>query len=181
MTAQVRKARRAGFGRFRGLLDPAPLHALRGAVVSALARHGVENIVAIQCEIMVLPLVAELREHPALLGAASALLDAPAEPIHADVLRLVPPGAPPTPPHRDAGYIARTPLWIAWIPLADCPLERGPLVMNPSVFPRILPCALGDAVFFSSTTEHATLPNTSSLTRLSIDFRYGIAPPPQVR
>ena len=175
MSDWVEAARREGYAHRAGLVDPALVMALRDAVLVSLARHGASNPVAIQCDIMPLDLVGKLRGDPRLTGALAEILGAAPTPLHADVLRVVPPGEPPTTPHKDADYIAHQPLWIAWIPLEDCPIERGPLVVWPSTEPLHLPCCIGDVIFFSSETVHAALPNTTDSPRLSIDFRYGIS------
>jgi len=174
-------ARQEGYACRPGLLDPALITALRGAVIASLALRGLSNLVAIQRDIMPLELVSRLRNDPSLTDSLTAILGAGLAPIHADVLRIVAPGEPPTPPHKDADYLAQDPLWIAWIPLDDCPIERGPLVVWPSTAPRPIPCSMGDAIFFSSRTEHAALPNTSHAPRLSIDFRYSLTQPREVR
>ncbi|MEP7367114.1 MAG: phytanoyl-CoA dioxygenase family protein [Acidobacteriota bacterium] len=165
-------ARREGFAHRRGLLDAAVITSLRDAVLASLGQHGLSNVVAVQCDIMPLDLVGRLRSDRQLTGALAAILRAEPLPIHADVLRIVGPGETPTPPHRDAEYLSQDPLWIAWIPLDGCAIERGPLVVNASTAPLPLPCSIGDVIFFSSQTVHATLPNTSGATRLSIDFRF---------
>ena len=166
-------ARRDGYAHRQALIDTSLIATLRAAVLASIARHGAENVVAVQCDVMALDAVGALRNHSGLMGALAEILGGRPFPIHADVLRIVPPGAAPTPPHKDADYVARQPMWIAWLPLVDCPAELGPLVMWPSRAPRPLPCTPGDVIFFSSLTEHSTMPNTGPRLRLSIDFRYG--------
>ena len=102
----------------------------------------------------------------------------------------------PTPPHQDANYLPDPALWIAWIPLDDCPLDRGPLAVVPGSHEgglrphegatldereaesragdRWVAAALqpGDALFFSALTLHRSLDNRTERLRLSVDLRF---------
>ncbi len=137
--------------------------------------------------------------HPALLAAVGELVDEP-QPYVGDVVRLVSPGAPATPPHQDAAYVARPEaVWTAWLPLGPCPRALGPLAISPGSHaaglrphaqvvagaaavgtdvPDDAPwhaadLAAGDVILFSAFAVHRALPNrTARQLRVSIDLRY---------
>jgi hypothetical protein len=115
--------------------------------------------------------------------------------------------APTTPPHQDFIHIQGTErAWTAWIPLGDCPQERGGLaVLGGSHKSGVLDykaadgaggleawiCGqdrpwsyggyrAGDVVMFESRTVHKSMPNSSSRVRLSADFRFQPASEPIV-
>lgn len=145
-----------------------------------------------------------LAHEPALLAVMEMLLGEGAFPHPLGVMRLVFPDNPEvtTPPHQDYRNNQGTPrLTAAWIPLADCPLESGPLAVLPrsqrmGLLPlgfhlgpgnrqAVLPAAqnesswvtadfrAGDLLLFPSLTVHKALPNRHpSRMRLSVDFRY---------
>lgn len=119
--------------------------------------------------------------------------------LQADVCRITFPGEPGgTPAHQDSWYLRQPGLWVAWIPLVDCPLPVGPLEVAPGAggpgpaphdengiagpVPeeswRVLPCRRGDVVIFSGSTIHRSRPNRSVETvRLSVDIRFAAKPP----
>ena len=140
---------------------------------------------------------------PALVAVMEMLLGKGAFPHPLGVMRLVFPDNPEvtTPPHQDYRNNQGTPrLTAAWIPLADCPLELGPLAVLPGshrsgLLPldfhlgpgnrqAVLPAQghgswvtadfrAGDVLLFPSLTVHKALPNQHpSRMRLSVDFRY---------
>jgi len=145
-----------------------------------------------------------LAHEPALLAVMELLLGEGAFPHPLGVMRLVFPNNPEvtTPPHQDYRNNQGTPrLTAAWIPLADCPLECGPLAILPGsqrlgLLPldfhlgpgnrqAVLPAGViesqwvsadfkaGDVLLFPSLTVHKALPNQHpSRMRLSVDFRY---------
>lgn len=144
-----------------------------------------------------------LAHEPALLAVMAILLGEGAFPHPLGVMRLVFPDNPEvtTPPHQDFRNNQGTPrLTAVWIPLADCPLELGPLAVLPGshklgLLPlgfhlgpgnrqAILPAQgespwltadfkAGDILLFPSLTVHRALPNQHpSRMRLSVDFRY---------
>jgi ectoine hydroxylase-related dioxygenase (phytanoyl-CoA dioxygenase family) len=145
-----------------------------------------------------------LAHEPALLAVMEMLLGKGAFPHPLGVMRLVFPDNPEvtTPPHQDYRNNQGTArLTAAWMPLADCPLECGPLAVLPrshrlGLLPldfhlgpgnrqAVLPAAeaeshwvtadfkAGDVLLFPSLTVHKALPNQHpSRMRLSVDFRY---------
>ena len=145
-----------------------------------------------------------LAHEPALLAVMEILLGEGAFPQPLGVMRLVFPDNPEvtTPPHQDYRNNQGTRrLTAAWIPLADCPLECGPLAVLPGshrlgLLPldfhlgpgnrqAVLPTEeaashwvtadfkAGDVLLFPSLTVHKALPNQHpSRMRLSVDFRY---------
>jgi hypothetical protein len=116
------------------------------------------------------------------------------------VLRVLLPNAlaDTTPPHQDHVYAQGTQQVVtAWIPLTDCPRDRGGLRLLPGshrggVLPLVEGCngwqgvaadeddrrwsaadySVGDVVLFHSLTVHAALPNLTDRARLSVDYRY---------
>ena len=75
-----------------------------------------------------------LENHPSLRGVVAHILEATPASGRGSVCRLAPPSRcqAPTAMHRDYEYIpGSTQLWIAWLPLGDCPLEVGPLAVSP--------------------------------------------------
>jgi ectoine hydroxylase-related dioxygenase (phytanoyl-CoA dioxygenase family) len=157
------------------------------------------RMLAFQRDVLGLGEVAALRADPALAAVVAAVCGAPVEPTLGDVPRVAFPGAPDltTPPHQDANYVRDEPdLWTVWIPLGDCPVERGVLALVPgSHRGGLLPhppagvategaavpgdsvwaagdLAGGDVVTFHGRTVHAACDNVSDRLRLSLDFRY---------
>lgn len=109
-----------------------------------------------------------------------ALLGGPPRADRGTVLRLAPAGLPPTPPHRDADYIAdASGLWTVWIALHDTPLSLGPLALQAGSDAGAddgpwcaSPLRAGDALVFAAGTRHqalATLPPQGL--RWSVDLR----------
>jgi ectoine hydroxylase-related dioxygenase (phytanoyl-CoA dioxygenase family) len=143
--------------------------------------------------------VAEL---PALVEVLREVLGAEPELHVGDVCRLVSPGDPAltTPPHQDAAYLREAErVWTAWMALAPCPREMGPLAIwagshrggvrphapveaGGGVVGTSVPddavwstgdLALGDVVVFSSMVVHRALDNASAdRLRVSVDYRY---------
>lgn len=145
-----------------------------------------------------------LAHEPALLAVLELLLGEGAFPHPLGVMRLVFPDNPEvtTPPHQDYRNNQGTlRLTAAWMPLADCPLDCGPLAVLPGshrlgLLPldfhlgpgnrqAVLPAEalgstwvtadfkVGDVLLFPSLTVHKALPNRHpSRMRLSVDFRY---------
>ncbi len=214
-----------GYLFLRGLLPLDVLHAVREDVTGVLQaigwiRGGPERLAAqaqvLPCRegepryfealdrIQRLESFHSLAHEPALLQLMTLLLGEGAFPHPLGVMRLVFPDNPEvtTPPHQDFRNNQGTPrLTAAWIPLADCPLDSGPLAILPGshrsgVLPlsfhlgpgnrqAVLPdelasarwatadfCA-GDVLLFPALTVHRALPNRHpSRMRLSVDFRY---------
>lgn len=104
-----------------------------------------------------------------------------------------------TPPHRDRSFNPiPTDVLTAWIPLHNCSVESGALIVRDQDIRKILsepvphreydhqmqtPSQLGgrwlyadlepgDMIVFHSSSVHATLPNRSTQIRLSVDYRY---------
>ncbi len=117
----------------RGLLDPAPLAALRQQVLEICAGHGAfapnsPEFLQLQIAAQSLPAFEALRTTPPLRDAVQLLLGGPPLDRQGDVCRVMFPHAPEctTGPHRDQDYLKRPDdVWIAWIPLAACPREQG--------------------------------------------------------
>lgn len=136
---------------------------------------------------------AALRRDPALAEAASDAAGRALRPLGADICRITFPGERfGTPAHQDAWYVPNAPLWIAWVPLLDCPQALGPLELAPPTTAslphdadglvsapeagwRPVPCAVGDVLFFSGLAPHRSLPNQSTNgLRLSVDIRFSV-------
>ncbi len=138
-----------------------------------------------------------------VLGLMRKVLGESAWPHPLSVMRLVFPDNEQwaTPPHQDYPNNQGTPDLIAcWMPLHDCPAERGSLsILAGSHRFGVLPLefslgagnatafldermaaldwvggdfAVGDAVIFGSHTVHRSLPNASRQMRLSADYRF---------
>lgn len=177
-----------------GLIDPRCIRVLRSRVLACI-REGTTGAIQLQCAILPSPEFDAVRRHRPLIETLQGLFGGAVEAERGDVLRVVQPGAEPTPPHQDAYYAkSDATLWSAWIPLGDCPLELGPLAVWPGshrqgLLPHgdsgITPTALagarwaasampcGDALLLQHQTAHRALPNRSDQPRLSIDCRYG--------
>jgi ectoine hydroxylase-related dioxygenase (phytanoyl-CoA dioxygenase family) len=137
-------------------LDPAPILALRAAILArcaergwlapgseprdGIARSGVRlgepdaQWIALQADVIVLREVDALRHDPCVCGILEALFSgAPPVSGRGDIVRITSPAAVDltTPPHRDGDYLRDENLWTAWIPLGDCPLELGGLAVLP--------------------------------------------------
>ncbi|MGI9332984.1 MAG: phytanoyl-CoA dioxygenase family protein, partial [Gammaproteobacteria bacterium] len=105
--------------------------------------------------------------------------------------------------HQDRVHIGGATSYAKWVPLSDCPLEKGPLaVASGSHRAGVLetrvgqgagameirvpipgtwvcgPFATGDVLVFSDTTVHQALPNRSAELRQSFDARYQPATQP---
>ena len=212
-----RRAGRDGYLFFRGLVDPPAVAALLGRVreqcaarrfsTGDRARAGLlpipfddPDFVALQCVVLATPEFAAVGDAPALLGVLGDLYGRPVRTRRGDLCRIAVPGHPDraTPPHQDHHYVGGSPeIWTAWLPLTDCPLELGPLVVLPGSHrggarPHGVAAAgvegvavedgavwaggdlaAGDALLFSSLTIHRSLPNrTADRLRLSVDYRY---------
>lgn len=216
------RAREDGYLWMRDLVDRAAVGALRAVVFARCAqlgwlapgateveprahssRRGVRmtDPAAIDLQVAVLPSpeLERLRSDAGVRSVLRAVLGGEVVGAQGDVCRVVFPHADEltTPPHQDGAYVGtERECWTVWIPLADCPLERGPLAVLPRSHRGGLlahagedgaiaapaegwaasPLASGDAVFFSSLTLHRALPNRSAgLLRLSVDLRYRTA------
>jgi hypothetical protein len=203
----------------RELVDPAALAALRAHVVACCARLGwlapgaptgepranpavrgvrMTDLGSIDLQVAVLPAseLDRIRRDAGLTAVLRAILGEEIASAQGDVCRVVFPDADEltTPPHQDGAYVrSGGQVWTVWIPLTDCPFERGPLAVLPGSHRGGLlahagdtgalsppeagwaaaALAAGDALFFSSLTLHRALPNRSAgLLRLSVDLRY---------
>jgi ectoine hydroxylase-related dioxygenase (phytanoyl-CoA dioxygenase family) len=113
------------------------------------------------------------------------------------VLRMVFPGAMPTPPHQDWSTVQGSRSAVTcWVPLVDCDLGTGPVSVitgshtrgewprrrAPGIGGEVVDTGpsdrwsssdveVGDAVVFRGLTVHRALPNTGNVLRLSLDFR----------
>ena len=156
-------------------------------------------MVAVQAEVLASREVAALADHPSLWQVLAAILGGPAHRRGGDVCRLAFPAAPElaTAAHQDAHYMkVEGPVWIAWIPLDECPIERGPLAVIAESHRAGLRAhggdtleslraqvndaerwtsgamRAGDVLVLSALTVHCALPNLSPQVRMSVDFRY---------
>ena len=154
---------RAVYALHRAALDPAPLLALREAI---LARFGHDGWLA---EALVLPAVDALRRDPFVLGELARVFGSEPVPGQGDVVRVVAPSDEPTPPHRDGDYVRDPRTWTVWIPLGDCPRERGGLAVD-DAGPWDYAC--GDVLMFDAQTLHRAGENATDRPRVSVDFRY---------
>jgi len=159
-----------------------------------------KRFIALQREALACAELTALREDPGLHRTLEAIAGEPVRGERGDVLRVVLPASVErtTRPHQDAAYLGTAGrIWVAWIPLGDCPKALGPLAIWPGSHrrgllahakgpdftlgcqvPGDLPCAasdlvIGDVLVFSSMTLHAALPNlTRDGVRLSVDLRF---------
>jgi ectoine hydroxylase-related dioxygenase (phytanoyl-CoA dioxygenase family) len=143
-----------------------------------------------------------LPHHPRLLSVFEALFGEPVMVHPRHIARMITPhrAMVPTPPHQDFPLIqGTTNTWTCWIPLADCPRERGGLaVLRGSQRDGVLPVSAsrgaggiavqlcpnekdwvstnyraGDVLTFMSHTVHRALSCRNKQTiRLSLDVRY---------
>jgi len=141
-----------------------------------------------------------LPHQPRLLAAMGAILGGEVLVHPRNIARCVGPGTATvtTPPHQDQWYIGGTAgIWTAWLPLVDCPLERGGLAVLPRSHRRGVvanvaaqgaggrgaaddlggdwawePMRAGDALVFHGLTIHQGCDNRSNDLRLSADLRY---------
>lgn len=124
--------------------------------------------------------LAALQQHVQQWPWWPALLGRPPRADRGTVLRWAPAGLAPTPPHRDADYIANAAgLWTVWIALHDTPLSLGPLAVQAGSLQGADDgpwCAsalrAGDALVFAAGTRHralSTLPPQGQ--RWSVDLR----------
>jgi hypothetical protein len=173
-----------------------------GIAVPGLALGGHDDPRWVRFLTQVLPHSActALRDQPALRHVVEVLLGGPAGASAGDLCRVVSGDNPAhtTPPHQERYYVRGDgALWIAWLPLTECPLALGPLAILPrSHEGGLLPHATdhgrhpgvhvrddvvwlasdlapGDAVLFSGLTVHRALPHQCGpRLRLSADFRF---------
>jgi ectoine hydroxylase-related dioxygenase (phytanoyl-CoA dioxygenase family) len=215
------RARRDGYLWMRGVVDAAALDALRIVVVACCSRLGwlatetggdpvacserrgvrTNDATWIDLQVAVLssPELARIREDAGATAIVRALLGGEIAAAQGDVCRVVFPDSDEltTPPHQDGAYVGTDrECWTVWIPLGDCPLDRGPLAVLPGSHRGGLrkhagesgatdspaegwaasALAAGDALFFHALTLHGALPNRSAgLLRLSVDLRYRAA------
>jgi Phytanoyl-CoA dioxygenase (PhyH) len=141
-----------------------------------------------------------LKHHPALLDFFARMLGAPVFPHPRVLMRNIFPAQPEytTKAHQDYPNVqGTTEVYTAWIPLIDCPLERGGLqvargshllgvldfgVGNGAGGIEILdalegrwtggPMRVGDVLVFHSLTAHKGIENRSDRLRMSIDCRF---------
>lgn len=166
---------------------------------SDAARSDSPGWIRLQQRVQANPVFSALGECAALLDAVATVVGAPPLTRCGDIVRVVLPGAIPTPAHQDYHYIAHsTDLWTAWLPLTPCPAALGPIAVvdrshrggplrhdaeqhgaHPGVTLRgdepwcsgeLQP---GDVLLFHSLTVHGALTNRSKNTaRLSVDYRF---------
>lgn len=213
-----------GYLFFKRLITPESIHATRTEILALCAKedwlspsHDTEEGVAREGACFVEPEPAYMALYNNLIKgeAFNALaLDAPLLSLLGDlfgeqalahsrnIARIIFPHAPlyTTPSHQDYIHIQGTmETYTAWIPLGDCPMSLGSLVvLQGSHKNGILPVRaaygaggvgietegfsstwvgsdfeLGDVVLFHSLTVHKALPNLDPThLRLSVDFRY---------
>nr|WP_319385452.1 phytanoyl-CoA dioxygenase family protein [uncultured Roseibium sp.] len=184
LSARVRDAARA-----RGWLDP------YGKATPRMHGRRLEiddpDYVSFLAEVLSLLEVADLRSDPDLQDALYRTCGQRLKPLQADVCRITFPGEQRgTAAHQDAWYCHTPGLWIAWVPLVNCPRRLGALQVaerETGLQPHdetglsgdmpfnwhAVPCAPGDVLLFSGLTPHRSLPNRSAdRPRLSIDLRF---------
>lgn len=223
------RARQQGYLYFPGLLDLQPIAALREKVLQNCAELGLlakpfdalrpaaaadakglaydhPDYIELQGRVLASRECLALRES-AQIGKVLAIVAA--EKLssgYGDVLRITFPDseALTTQAHQERHYVRRCrALWVAWIPLLDCPLELGSLAIAAGshqwgllAHKRVAGAAeaagryaaeapqntvwhsaamrCGDIVFFHGLALHRACPNLSpERIRLSVDFRYG--------
>lgn len=188
LTAKVQDAARA-----RGWIDrngrAAPnMHARRLATDDP-------GYVSFLADVLALREVAALRADAGLEAALMRASGHRLKPLAADICRITFPGeAHGTAAHQDAWYCRTPGLWIAWLPLVNCPRrlgalqvaeretdllphDEGGLTDDGPVTWNSVPCAAGDVLLFTGLTPHKSLPNRSVCRpRLSIDLRFGLCP-----
>lgn len=217
------RAERDGYLLFRRLVPPDAVYALREAALAvaadlgwlddrapraagislpgiALGAHDDPRWMSFLARVMGHPALFALKEAPAIRRVLDALFSGSAPSPAGDVCRVVSGDEPShtTLPHQERFYVKGTgPLWVAWLPLGDCPMSLGPLAVLPeSHRAGLLPhrdsgseplgvdidveqvwhasdLSAGDALFFSGLTVHRALPHQSGRRlRLSVDFRF---------
>ena len=138
-----------------------------------------------------------LRRCPEVMSVMATLIGDGVEAMRGDIVRFSAADGPFTPPHQDHNYLPRAgSLWTLWLPLHECPLDRGPLavwlgshrrgpldhvasqgcdmsVVAPDAEWSAAHLSVGDAIAFESLMVHRSLANLSPLARVSVDFRYG--------
>lgn len=151
------------------------------------------DLVVFLAEVLASPEVDALCRDRLLTEAVAAVSGQRLKPIGADICRITFPGeAHGTPAHQDGWYCKAPGLWIAWIPLVDCPEALGALEVAepepmladhdaagltgaPGTGWRAMPCTPGDVLLFSGLTPHRSLPNRSTdCPRLSLDIRFAL-------
>jgi ectoine hydroxylase-related dioxygenase (phytanoyl-CoA dioxygenase family) len=202
------RALEEGYLHCPSVIDPQKIAAARDRVLEGCARRGWldphappidyhhPDWVSLQAELLHGPALNALRTDESLHRILRAVIGNEPRVLHADVIRIAFPHAAPTPPHQDAHYLRDESIWIAWLPLDETPLDRGPLAVIPgshctglrphlgdsldalSAEPRpddrwhASPLAPGDLLLFQALTVHRALPNQSSAIRLSVDYRF---------
>ena len=218
-----RTADENGYLYFPGLVDPNAIWSMRGMVTKVcqdlgwlavgsrpqegIVRPGLRvgdyedpDYITLQGQILSLPEYTELGRHPAIIGVLEKLYDGPVATDRGSVCRVFAPGRPEltTKPHQEYFYVrGTTDLWIAWLPLGDCPLELGGLALLPgsnhqgllehtgegvakyvAKIPEEATWATGDlecgdVLMFNCLTVHQAGDNqTADRLRISADFRY---------
>ncbi|MBE0656207.1 MAG: phytanoyl-CoA dioxygenase family protein [Bryobacteraceae bacterium] len=198
------RAETDGYLYFRGLLEPDQLEPLKSRVAELHRRQPVPpgaayddpRFLDLQRAVALLPEWDALRRHPAILEALHRPLGQDIRAECGDVCRVVAPRAPgsATPPHQDQFFVRQASrIWTVWIPLDDCPLRLGPLVVLPGshrqgIQPHIenrvadantsgwwaaSSMSCGDVLMFDGCAVHRACPNlTCETVRFSADFRY---------
>jgi ectoine hydroxylase-related dioxygenase (phytanoyl-CoA dioxygenase family) len=141
-----------------------------------------------------------LAHDSALLHLTRTLLNDDVFPHPRNIVRLMFPETPTTPPHQDFLHVrGAVDTWTAWIPLGDCPRELGGLAVLPGSHRggllrtesmvgaggQGIPSALlagewlttdyssGDVLLMHSLCVHKSTANsTADRLRLSVDYRY---------
>ena len=204
----LEEVKRQGYWFRPGLLDGAKVAELGEQVIAICERHGwltgrrgfawnTPEFAQLQTEVQSHPLFTEIRENPLLVQAAGSVLGGLARAYRGDICRVTLPDAPEftTPPHQDQFYLQSAgEFWGAWIPLSDCPTERGGLAVVPAsrqwgLLPHgeggcVLPSdgvawtefdfRAGDVLLVQSLTVHRSLDNCSRDLRISIDCRFAL-------
>lgn len=187
--------------RLLGWLDPeAPLAAAISVPGIALGSHDDPRWIRFSCGVLGHPAFLALKQESSLVRVLEQLFAGSTPSSAGDVLRVVSGDDPKhtTGPHQERHYVKGTgSLWIAWLPLGDCPISLGPLaiargshragllqhrvadqaVLGVDVGDDLVwdasDLAAGDVLLFSGLTLHRALPHRSGRRlRLSADFRF---------
>lgn len=216
-----RRAAEDGYVFARGLLPAEAIRTVRRDIVGVLSEHGwLQSSHEPMLGLVDVPACAEgdaqfwpvfdqiqrlesfhwLAQARELLHGASTLLDAPVFAHPRNIIRLMFPAAPITPPHQDYLHVqGSSDTWTAWIPLGDCSSELGGLAILPGSHKAgLLPAVpmmgaggqgiaddllsgewgtadyrAGDVLFVHSLCVHKSKPNaTRDRLRISVDYRY---------
>jgi hypothetical protein len=154
------------------------------------------GFVDLQCALLSSDEFAAVGDAAPLLDLLRDLFGGEVRTRRGDLCRIAVPGHSDraTPPHQDHFYVGgSTSIVTVWIPLVDCPVELGPLMVLPGSHRGGVrrhdaergvsttgdetwaggAMAVGDVLAFSALTVHRAAPNlTADRLRLSVDFRY---------